>query len=61
MTTRAVRRVVPVAGICQGLGLLQQASVTLPLATNASPATFAACTTAWIPLFGLRGYVGVGL
>jgi hypothetical protein len=49
------------AGVCQSLGLLQQASVTLPLATNASPATFAAYAQAYIPLVGAVGRIAVAI
>lgn len=48
------------SGIPQGLGLLQQASVTLPLSTGASPATFAKYTQAYIPLIGVQGYRAAG-
>jgi hypothetical protein len=44
------------AAMAQAFGLLQQASVTLPLSTGASPATFAVYTTAFLPLFGVQGY-----
>jgi hypothetical protein len=50
----------PAAGILQSLGLLEQASVTLPLATNASPATFAKFTRAVLPFCGVQGYRTVG-
>lgn len=59
-TTLTIDRVSPAAGICQGLGLLEQAGVTLPLSTGASPATFAVYTRAFIPRFGLQGYRAVG-
>ena len=52
--------VVPSAGICQALGILQQAAVTLPLATNASPATFAKGATAWVPMVGLQATRTIG-
>jgi len=55
-STSRVLACVPAAGIAQSFGLLQQASVTLPLSTNASPATFAIYATALIPLVGLQGY-----
>lgn len=63
LTTLTVHRVAPAAGICQSMGLLQQdiSGTGLPLATNASPATFAKYTQAIIPWFGLRCDVGVGL
>lgn len=51
--TQKVMAVLPAAGIAQSLGLLEQAAVTLPLATNASPATFAKYTRAFIPVVGL--------
>lgn len=60
VVTLTIHRVVPAAGICQSLGLLQQASVTLPLATNASPATFAKYAQAFIPMFGIQAYRSVG-
>jgi len=50
----------PAAGILQSLGLLEQASVTLPLATNASPATFAKFTRTVLPFCGVQGYRTVG-
>jgi hypothetical protein len=50
----------PVAGILQSLGMLQQASVTIPLSTNASPATFAKYASAFVPLFGVQGYRTIG-
>jgi hypothetical protein len=56
VTTLSLGRVAPAAGICQALGLLEQTSVTLPLATNASPATFAKYTRAYIPDCGLLGF-----
>ena len=59
-TTFSSRRSAPAAGICQALGLLEQTSVTLPLSTGASPATFAKYTRAYIPFFGLMGYRGIG-
>ena len=58
--TQKVLAALPAAGIPQSLGLLQQASVTLPLATNASPATFAKYASAFVPLVGLQGYRTVG-
>lgn len=60
-TTLTIERSAPAAGILQSYGLLEQASVTLPLATNASPATFAKYTRAYVPLFGLQGYRTVGV
>jgi hypothetical protein len=54
--TQKIVSVLPAAGIPQSLGLLQQASVTIPLSTNASPATFAKYASAFIPLFGVQGY-----
>ena len=59
-TTQKILAALPAAGIPQALGLLQQASVTLPLSTNASPATFAKYTSAFVPLFGVQGYRTVG-
>jgi hypothetical protein len=56
VTTLTMLRAAPEVGICQGLGLLQQAGVTLPLSTGASPATFAKAANAYIPHFGLQGY-----
>jgi hypothetical protein len=50
----------PAVGICQALGLLEQASVAIPLSTNASPATFAKYTRAYIPFVGVQGYRTVG-
>jgi len=58
--TLTIYRVAPAAGIGQSLGLLQQASVTLPLSSNASPATFAKYTQAYIPVVGLQCYRTVG-
>jgi hypothetical protein len=60
VTTLTVIRSNLAAGICQSLGLLQQASVTLPLATNASPATFAKYANAYIPMVGVQGYRTIG-
>lgn len=60
VTTLTVFRVAPSAGIPQALGLLEQASVTLPLSTNASPATFAKYTRAYVPLMALQGYRALG-
>ena len=59
--TQKVMAALPAAGIPQSLGLLEQASVTLPLATHASPATFAIYTRAFVPLFGLQGYRAIAL
>ena len=59
-TTLTIGRISPAAGIAQSLGLLEQASVTLPLATNASPATFAKYTRASIPYLGVQGYRTIG-
>lgn len=58
--TLTINRAAPAAGILQSFGLLQQASVTLPLSTGASPATFAKYTQAYVPLFGLQGYRTIG-
>ena len=58
--TQKINSVAPAAGLCQSYGLLEQAGVTLPLATNASPATFAKYTRAFIPYFGLQAYRAVG-
>lgn len=58
--TQKIMAALPAAGIPQSFGMLQQGSVTLPLATNASPATFAKYTSAFIPLFGVQGYRTVG-
>lgn len=58
--TQKILAVVPSAGIPQSLGLLQQASVTIPLSTNASPATFAKYASAFIPLMGVQGYRTLG-
>lgn len=60
VTTLTIFRTAPVAGIAQSLGLLEQAGVTLPLSTGASPATFAKFTRASVPLVGLQGYRSVG-
>lgn len=60
VTTLTVRAKLPAAGIAQSLGLLEQASVTLPLSTGASPATFAKYTRAYIPLFGVQSYRTLG-
>lgn len=60
VTTLTIFRTNPAAGVCQALGLLQQAGVTLPLSTNASPATFAKYTQAYIPQFGVQGYRTLG-
>lgn len=58
--TQKVIASLPAAGILQSFGLLEQASVTLPLATNASPATFAKYTRAFIPMFGVQFYRTAG-
>jgi hypothetical protein len=56
VTTLTCFRNAAAAGICQALGLLEQASVTLPLSSGASPATFAVYTRAYIPLIAVQGY-----
>lgn len=56
VTTLTVFRTAPAAPIGQALGLLEQAGVTLPLSTGASPATFAKYTRASVPMMGLQGY-----
>lgn len=53
VTTLTIERYTPAAGICQAFGLLEQTSAAPPLATNASPATFAKYTRANIPRVGL--------
>lgn len=58
--TQKLHAVLPAAGIPQSFGLLEQASVTLPLSTGASPATFAKYTRAYVPLFGLQAYRAIG-
>ena len=60
VTTLTIYSKAPAVGIGQSLGLLEQASVTLPLATHASPATFAKYTRAYVPYVGLQGYRTVG-
>lgn len=60
VTTLTLYRGNPLAGIAQAFGLLEQASVTLPLSTNASPATFAKYTRAYVPHFGLQAFRTVG-
>ena len=60
VTTLTIYKAAPAAGVCQALGLLQQASVTLPLSSNASPATFAKYAQAYIPYCGVQGYRTVG-
>lgn len=60
VTTLTLGRYAPAAGLCQAMGLLEQASVTLPLSTGASPATFAKYTRAYVPMFGLQGYRTLG-
>lgn len=62
-TTGATQKLfaaLPAVGIMQALGILEQASVTLPLATNASPATFAAVSHAFVPIIGALAYRAVG-
>ena len=61
VVTLTILCVQPAAGIAQSLGCLEQASVTLPLATNASPATFAVYTRAYIPHVGLQGFRTIGI
>jgi hypothetical protein len=56
VTTLTIGCYNPAAGICQAVGMLQQASVTLPLSTNASPATFAKYTQAYIPMLFVLGH-----
>lgn len=58
--TQLFMRATPAAGILQALGCLEQAGVTLPLATNASPATFAIMTRAFLPVFGFQATRVVG-
>lgn len=58
--TQKLFALLPAAGIPQSLGLLQQASVTIPLSTNASPATFAKYASAYIPYIGVQGYRTIG-
>lgn len=60
VTTLTIYRTAPAIGIAQSLGLLEQASVTLPLSTNASPAVFAKYTRAFVPLVGIQGYRTIG-
>lgn len=60
VTTLTIARGALAAGIYQSFGLLEQASVTLPLATGANPGTFAKYTRAYVPLFGIQGFRGVG-
>jgi len=59
-STSRFTAVLPAVGICQMLGILQQAAVTLPLATNASPATFAKVATAWVPVVGVQAFRTIG-
>ncbi len=59
-TTLTLLRAAPILAVCQSFGLLQQASVTLPLSTNASPATFAKYAQAYVPHFGVQGYRTAG-
>lgn len=60
VTLTIISSVLLAAGICQSMGLLQQASVTLPLSTNANPAVFAKYTQAYVPYFGVQGYRTIG-
>jgi hypothetical protein len=60
VTTLTFLKSAPAAGVCQAMGMLQQASITLPLSTGASPATFAKYAQAYVPLFGLQGYRALG-
>ena len=50
------------SGGMQALGFLEQAGVTLPLSTGASPATFAKHGSArvLVPVYGLQGYRSLG-
>jgi hypothetical protein len=59
-TTQKVLANVTAAGVWQSFGLLQQASVTIPLSTNASPATFAKYASAFCPMLGVQGYRTIG-
>jgi len=56
VTTLTVLSVAPAAGILQAFGLLEQAGITMPLSTGASPATFAKYTRAYLPMMGVQGY-----
>ena len=60
VTTLTIARAAPAAGLAQSLGLLEQDSVTLPLSTGASPATFAKYTRAYVPVIGCQGYRALG-
>lgn len=60
VTTLTIYRSAPAAGIPQSFGLLEQAGVTLPLSTGASPATFAKYTRAFVPLVAVQGYRTLG-
>jgi hypothetical protein len=57
--TQKVIAVLPAAGIPQALGLLEM-TAAVPLATNASPATFAKYARAFVPLVMAQGYRTVG-
>lgn len=54
VTTLTVLRSNVTAGVFQSIGVLEQASITLPLSTGASPATFAKYTRTYLPMFGLQ-------
>lgn len=54
VTTLTINRLPPAAEIAQALGCLEQAGVTLPLSSGASPATFAKMTRAYIPFAGVQ-------
>lgn len=58
--TQKFNAAAPLAPLAASWGLLEQAAVTLPLATNANPATFAKYTRAFIPLFGIQLYRTIG-
>ena len=58
-TSQKVIAVLPAAGICQSLGLLQMTAAP-PLASNANPAVFAKYVSAFIPLVMAQGYRTVG-
>jgi hypothetical protein len=58
--TQKVYGVVPVAGIAQALGLLEDSSCAPPFSTSANPATFVAYSRAFIPLIMAQGFRVLG-
>ncbi len=58
--TQKVRASLPVAGILQALGLLQDSAAAPPFSTSCNPATFVAYAQAFIPVVVAQGYRTLG-